>query len=194
MERNGIFYISESYTRNDYLALNLDENSSNKDWKRAVDIFYERIYGRFLKPADLLSNEVEKNGFAIMTLLTPVIETLAQFKEGINNSRGCSKDLYIRFLQSEFSDLFNRQKLAESFYHGVRCGILHSAQTQNNVVLTTQDVPIRVDNNRCIFINVPRMLERVKCYIKEYTERLVAGEDRELRCNFITKMECICNR
>jgi hypothetical protein len=47
MYHNAI-YISPRYSLDNYLELNLSINSNKQDWKSAIDIFVDRIEGRFL--------------------------------------------------------------------------------------------------------------------------------------------------
>ena len=117
---------------------NLDLSSSaNDDWGKAIKFFEKRINERYVQPIDvLITAEKElkatdkKFGFTIMSIDCLLIETLQSFREGVTDSSGQSKELFVRFLRqsSSFSPHFNK-KQAEEFYKKVRCNLLHQAQT-----------------------------------------------------------------
>jgi hypothetical protein len=58
METKGEVNISPQYSRDDYHNLKLSETSSTPDWERAVNIFVDRIQGRYINQIDLLSNDI----------------------------------------------------------------------------------------------------------------------------------------
>ena len=110
MEAKGEINISPNYNKDSYLNLNLTLQSSEFDWNTAVTIFKDRIEGRFLNQIDLLSNDVNANGFTIMALNCLLIETLYQFKEGKDKTPSrCNKDVYSNFLIQEFPGVFNKK-------------------------------------------------------------------------------------
>lgn len=76
--------------------------------------------------------------FSIMALNCLLIETLQHFYLGIDETpTRINKTNYINFLTSRkpYKSKFNN-KTARNFYKGVRCGILHQAQTKRNTQLT----------------------------------------------------------
>ena len=50
----GIF-ISDNHTSSDYRRLHLQINSDREAWNNAINIFSERIYGRFINQIELLN-------------------------------------------------------------------------------------------------------------------------------------------
>ena len=118
MEAKGEINISPNYNKDSYLNLNLTLQSSEFDWNTAVTIFKDRIEGRFLNQIDLLSNDVNANGFTIMALNCLLIETLYQFKEGKDKTPSrCNKDVYSNFLIQEFPGVFNIKKYSRIFLY-----------------------------------------------------------------------------
>ncbi|PZR20504.1 MAG: hypothetical protein DI539_10660 [Flavobacterium psychrophilum] len=78
--------ISPKYYQSDWRALDLTKNNKN-DWSKAIDIFKDRIEGRYLKQIEALDTNADKDirfysGFAIMSLTCLLIETLEQFWTG----------------------------------------------------------------------------------------------------------------
>lgn len=152
MEVNGKIYISNSYTKNEYINLDLSTESSEEDWKKAIDIFKDRIESRFLKPIELLLNNESKDTqyeFSALSIMTFLIETFKQFRDGIvvekerekliyKDENNQSKvyitiDIYTDFLS--IKPFFLIRDEAELFYTNVRCGLLHQAELKDNVVI-----------------------------------------------------------
>ena len=78
METKGEINISPQYSRDDYHKLKLSTTSSESDWKCAVNILKDRIQGRYINQIDLLSDDINANGFTIMALNCLLIEALYQ--------------------------------------------------------------------------------------------------------------------
>lgn len=152
MEVNGKIYISNRYTKNEYINLDLSTESSEEDWKKAIDIFKDRIESRFLKPIELLLNNESKDTqyeFSALSIMTFLIETFKQFRDGIvvekerekliyKDENNQSKvyitiDIYTDFLS--IKPFFLIRDEAELFYTNVRCGLLHQAELKDNVVI-----------------------------------------------------------
>ena len=192
MQKSGEKYISKNYRKEDYLRIGLNESSPENDWDMAVIIFHERIHGRFIEPAiELLKDD--NYGFAVMAILTLLIEALAQFRKGLEHTKNCSKKEYTEFLMTVFPTVFTKKDYAERFYDGIRCGILHSAQTQNNTILSTEGTAIRYKEND-LYVNINEFLRLVSDYIAQYELDLKNANNAELRKMFVQKMNYVCTR
>lgn len=76
-----------------------------QDWEIAINIFEDRIYGRFLNHIALIERRLS-SGFAVMALDCLLCETLEQFYEGREKSERYGKT-FINFLTtSSFKDFF----------------------------------------------------------------------------------------
>ena len=108
MENNGI-KISPKFTQKDWLDLDLSKNS-NENWSKAIEIFQDRIEGRYFKQIEALDNNIDTSirlfsGFAIMSITCLLIETLEQFWTGnIASSRINAKS------KKNFFSLFRLKK------------------------------------------------------------------------------------
>lgn len=194
VERYGRAYISPDYLREDFLALHLDLDSPEGDWRKAILIFEDRFQGRYFNPVfSLLQNE-NQNGFAAMALVCLLIETLFQFEEGLPVTQpGRNRESYVNFLRRELPDVFDREEKAEAFYKDIRCGILHSAQTKNGSQLTFgKDYVAELLDKGGIRVDVRNLAERIFEYYKNYTRCLHDSCNRYLRENFLKKMRHIC--
>lgn len=89
--------ISPRFFAADWLAL---DAHVTKDWVRAVEIFEDRIEGRFLQPIrSTISNRW--SGFAVLALDALLVETLQQFWEGVRRTPSRVSSNGCRQLQSE---------------------------------------------------------------------------------------------
>jgi len=194
METKGEINISPNYNKDSYLNLNLSLNSCESKWKKAIEIIKDRIEGRYIKQIDLLLNDVNANGFAIMALNCLLIETLFQFREGEEETPRPNSKTYPAFLLQEFSSAFKNQKTAKSFYKNIRCGILHSAQTKDQSRLSDrEDVVVTFEGNTLI-VSVKGLSLLLKMYFEHYLQKLADPNEVTLRNNFINKMNFVCRK
>lgn len=196
MEHLGETYISVSYTRDNYVNLNLRMRSENTIWNSAIDMFIDRIEGRYINVIKrmLSDNTIMIDGFPVMALDCLLIETLLQFRNGWDETQGPNKTQYSNFLLSAFpSEFHNVRTLADKFYKNIRCGILHSAQTKNGSQLTFgKPFAINEINERQISVDVVKMTYRIFDYFYLYIDELFNENNDYLRYNFMCKMNYIC--
>lgn len=196
--KNSIFLISPKYTNSDYkIARDSD------DWTKMIEIFTDRLEGRFLNPIRLITKDDsgigEFAGFSILALDCLIIETLQQFYDGLNKTpKYKGKEKFKSFLTNSafFNKVFDN-KMADIFYEHFRCGLLHQGQTMQKSLIktgqTTMIIPVTPDN-----LNVGFKLDRQKFHnaleqeIKSYVTRLINNTDKSIRENFIKKMNFIC--
>jgi hypothetical protein len=173
------------------------------DWTKRVEIFEDRIEGRFLKPVRLIADDnelCEFAGFSILALDCLIVETLNQFYSGIDETTGNHSKAFWEFFKKSpfFKDHFSK-KTAEIFYSHFRCGLLHQAQTKKkSVVRMDQDAMIQpVDNDDVslgLIVDRTKFHEALENEIADYRKKLIVGgeENAELRDNFVKKMNIIC--
>ena len=155
--------ISPQYYQKDWNDLDLDKNNI-ADWNKAIEIFKDRIDGRYFSQIEVLDKHKIRNtgihsGFAIMSLTCLLIETLEQFWEGrIETSRksltgkklswftkwfkknnDISNDALAFFSFFQRSDalksFFDTKEKANVFYVKFRCGLLHQGQTKGKSLI-----------------------------------------------------------
>lgn len=194
METKGEINISPQYSREDYHKLNLSATSDSSIWECAVDIFKDRIQGRYINQIDLLSNDINANGFTIMALNCLLIEALYQFENGLKETKGSNKEVYSNYLKQIDPISFGVGTVAEDFYSNIRCGILHSAQTKAESRLTDRDGFVVAVENKVLIVSVAGVTNLVKSYFTSYTSRLLDSKEQELRKKFIKKMTFVCRK
>lgn len=200
MFRNEI-YISPRYTLDDYLELNLTLESDEHSWRKAVDIFADRIEGRFLLLIQQYSDKITKDNsnidysFSSMALCCLLIETLHQFYNGLNETvfRG-HRDAFVNFLVRSicFRQHFNR-RTASYFYYDIRNGILHQAQTKRNTQLSVGQEKMVIEIQNGIRLDVVKFKDELINEYEAYLALLRQRSNEGIRENFIKKMSYIMN-
>ena len=121
--------ISPKYVAADWIKIAL---CREEDWKKAIEIFIDRLDGRFLRYIRQI--EFKKySGFVVMALDCLIIETLQQFYTGVQDTpikKG--RDYFITFLTRGTFGHFFTEDLANKFYHDIRNGILHQAEIKGS--------------------------------------------------------------
>ena len=182
------------WTVEDWKALDF---STEEEWQRGVDIFEDRIRGRFLGIVEAIQ-DYEFSGFAVMALDCLLIETLQQFYEGkAETPRGQSGEYFRRFLTgTSFSEFFDTKK-ADMLYSSIRCGILHQAEIKGSSHIWIKEgtplVSCAEDDNG-LLINRRLFHKQLECEFSHYVARLRQHDplDEELRERFKRKMDVIC--
>ena len=196
MYTNNQRFISENETRGDYINLGLEIGSTKGNWKSAVEMFRNRICGRYFDQIEMLLNmDAVKNGFASMALCCLLIDTLMQFREGFEKTpEGQNKRYYIKFLEEQFPDVFE-EKTAKAFYSDIRCGIMHSGQTKNGSCLTPdRDYVVKLLSDGILMVDVNNLYMIIRRYFEKYCEELLNRHDLMLCNHFIIKMDDITRR
>jgi len=191
--------------------------SLEDDWDTAIEIFEDRIKYRYLNAIQVLQDDDTEHylahkqrrfGFAMMALACLLIETLAQFYEGLEDSDEArtklslnNTDFYVRFLTERsfvLKSAFDDRK-ALAFYRTIRCGILHQAETKEGSTirffddrdysdkpfdLLTDGVSLRI-----YWAEFHRLVKRE---FDAYCTHLKANNLPDLRDNFKRKMNFIC--
>jgi len=185
--------ISPHYTDDDWRKLSF---STEDEWQTAIDIFEDRFRGRFLEPISRIEGYTCA-GFAVLALDCLLIETLQQFREGVPRTpSGQSKTFFVCFLtKTSFRSYFTTKKMAEKFYHQIRCGILHQAEVkENSKVLIRKDTPLikYTDDRKGLVINRRLFHQQLVQEFEDCVARLREPSNQELRKGFKTKMDYIC--
>ncbi len=205
--------ISPRFTAEDWKAIDFAKEAA---WPRAIEIFKDRIDGRFLTPIRMILC-YPWSGFAVLALDSLLVETLQQFWEGAirtpsEKKKGCeceqcecrrlrSQDYFVAFLSSGalFPSGFTKAS-AELFYKKVRSGILHQAQvTGTSRVRRAENVPLVRTNiepqgqgkARGITVNPIKFHRGIEKAFEQYTTLLLDATQGERRARFRAKMDAI---
>lgn len=185
-------YISPKYSVDHWQKLTF---STEDEWQKAIDIFEDRIRGRFLEPISCIEGYAYA-GFAVLALDCLLIENLQQFREGQTQTPDRkSQEYFVRFFtETSFSSYFTKE-MAEMFYDQIRCGILHQAEVKENSRIR-MDTPLikYTDDGKGLLINRKLFHQQLVREFEAYIARLREGSNQELRVKFKRKMDYICRK
>jgi hypothetical protein len=171
----------------------------------AAAYFHERLSLRYLSPIKILQDHgtYQGEGFSIVAIQCSLIEFLESTIKGLTYhylrsgerlgpyEYSGSKDLFVSFLVGRlpFANEFTEQ-LAQDFYEGVRCGLLHEASTKKSWTIWGQEPTGKVIDavHKIVYRNnfQVALLE----FIEWYEERLVS--DTPIQEAFIRKFDSLC--
>lgn len=207
MSMSADTYIAGSKTEGDWLAFRASlVAGSDAVWEAAFeDYFRPRLALRYLEPIKVLQNNgtCQGEGFSIAAIQCTLIEFLESTARGLKyrylsngeklgpNEYSSSKAIFIAFLRDRkpFSNTFNKSS-ALDFYAGVRCGLLHEAQTKNGwkILAKSQDNFIADVKERIVYRDnfQSGLLE----YVESYKATLLS--DGTLQSAFVRKFDSLC--
>lgn len=118
-----------------------------------------------------------------------LIETIESFKQGIGDTSGNSKKMFVDFFKSETNfKLF--EKKTDLFYSKVRCGILHQGETTGGWILLRKGKQLFDSEN--LKISPKKFLDEIEISLKKYKSLLENEDwDSEIWDNFRRKMRII---
>ncbi|WP_072386535.1 hypothetical protein [Hyphomicrobium sp. CS1BSMeth3] len=197
------YRIAPGYSSKDWKRLRLDEEKPDSaDWQRAVEMFRNRINGRFFAPVDTLVGLQEgcnqTFGFAILALDCLVIETIQGFRRGIVNHSGRSKELFVEFLTgwSLFKVALPRGAdalaLAKLVYTDCRCALLHSGATGGGLLVGISGNAFAFGRAGSLRINRTALHNGLKEEFEVYLAGLLDVNAVVARQNFKKKMNALC--
>lgn len=132
-----------------------------------------RFTERYLEPA--LDNR-KRHGFSILAIGCLMVETLESFRNGWSSTskRGRSEAAFCSFFQAhdEFKDL---RPVAHDFYHAVRCGILHQAETTDGWRVHRR-LGLFVESGGVRWVSACEFAEGLKSVLARYCDDLTQAE------------------
>jgi len=182
-------------------GLKLDDPAS-ADWDKAVDILAARIRDRYIQPVDFLIAAEENKppserryGFTVLAIDCLLVETLAAFIEGLEDTDGESKRIFRSFLRTrkQFAADFSNDEIANKFYKQFRCGILHQAETGGSSRVWSVG-PLLWVNGDSITVNRNKFHDSLKEEFQTYLTELRDPKNSTSRSNFRKKMDFISRR
>ena len=170
---------------------NFIKEEVNKE--KVANAIFHRYYDRYLKIFYFQSNKTSsytkkvnntvqvvscnefveefKSGFSIMTNCCLLIETIATFFEGQNETKKPGKETFKLIFQKAGSyknDLSCCEN--EEFYKNVRCGLLHQGETYGKFIIR-RDTPKLFDATTKT-INAKLFCDSLKLFLKSYKDEL----------------------
>lgn len=106
------------------------ELKERRDRKEIAKFIRDRFSERYIEPL----RGSRKHGFCTMAICCLMIEALESFWQGWSDAKGKSEEAFRHFFErcsEQNLELQVFSPIAKDFYKGVRCGILHQAETTN---------------------------------------------------------------
>jgi hypothetical protein len=166
----------------------------SRDKEKLANFIYDRLYGRYIKPFELSSEDYVlnyKNGFAIMASCCLLIETYVSFSEKeFRDTKSKSGKTFGYFFTTEkrFYKLATGGRkpdgtiadkkdggLPNDFYENVRCGILHNAETKNGWTITRKRA-VEYFDSQTKTINATKFANRLKATLGDYKIQLMSSD------------------
>lgn len=176
--------LSRNVTVRDYL-----EFVENKEIEKIANFIKERFKERYIEP---VKSTKHKSGFAIMALSCLMIEALESFRNGKESTKGESDATFTSFFKYAYD---NNLKLgifhgiADDFYKGVRCGLLHQAETTDGWRIMRKGVLFDESSK---IINANKFIEGIEEYLNFYCQELKKSDwNDKIWENLRNKMKAI---
>ncbi len=180
------------FSMSDIESLIVDE--TNK--KQLADIIFHRYYDRYLKPFYFSSptqqtytetvneNEVKslknefttefKSGFVIMTNCCLLIEVIATYFEGANETTKSGSETF-KAVFKKANEYSNELKIFENehFYRNIRCGLLHQGETYGKFKIRRSGALL---NKEHLTINAKLFCDKLKDFLNSYRQELMTAK------------------
>ncbi|MDB2612605.1 gamma-glutamylcyclotransferase [Flavobacteriaceae bacterium] len=187
-------------------------------WKKAIEVFENRIQTRFLNPIEKIKYEqLDKGeGFSITLIAVVLMEAMAAFQFGKRYVERKANKSYNSISPSEYTssaglyrDLFkdsnplNRNTNSEvrkRFYSYIRCGLVHEARTKGPELIISNTSERNTNSEKYYYkegahyiFNRDIFIDRLKEHFKNYLNKLNQPKEIQLRKNLVFKIDEICN-
>jgi hypothetical protein len=177
-------------------------------WRRAAcDYFHTRVATRYLDPiaAIMKLKRNQGEGFSIVAIQCSMIEFLESTVQGVSycyrpwgsatqlsaHEYSDSQLLFVDFLRKRepFKEDFKTKRIAQDFYVGVRCGLLHEAKTKNAwLIQANGPAVIGLQPKKILYRN--NFQKALEEFIRSYETDLESNT--HLQEAFIRKFDSLC--
>ena len=96
-----------------------------------------------------------------------MIETMASFKQGEKDTKGKSQKMFEDFFATEEKYFPEFKDISIDFYKSIRCGILHLAETTNELRILRKDALLDKSNRT---INGTKFVKSLEKSLENYVE------------------------
>lgn len=138
-----------------------------------------------------------RTGFAIMTNMCLLIETLQGFRYGLQSSQDAGLELFNQFFREKNTEsVFGKlgcnelDNKKEGFYASVRCGLLHQGETLHGWTINSSYEKALAPQTR--EINAQKFLKLMRAVLAGYKQELMNADlDSPLWNNYVLKLRTI---
>ncbi len=136
-----------------------------------VRLFDERIRGWILEPARTLEKADQHSGYALLNLVLPYFEMIAQCAAGTTSDHR-SGSFFVNGLKAVLGPRCPDDVFLSAFYSAVRCGCFHDGLAREDVVLSGSFAEAVEVLSGVFQVNPHRLLDVVESHFKQYLARL----------------------
>jgi hypothetical protein len=163
---------------------------SEEKWKTAVEIFHDRIHGRYLTILDRVQT-MNNGGFVLVAMDCALVETLQQFRDGVLDSTGKSTEIFKKAMKRPPFNL--DETTATVFHKAVRCGLLHKTQTDRGSRISRAGPLTQFEDGQLV-VNRDIFHLLVKEAYADYESSILSPRNTRLRRRFEEKMNDIAEK
>lgn len=153
-----------------------------------ADVFEAQVMGWLVEPANHLRYS-QHAGYAILSIVLPYFESIAQFIEG--KKRGSEKQ-FIVGLRAVFPEVpeGTPEGIFSELYDQLRCGIFHRGIAKGKVqIFPGGDFPIAIEWDSagqvtCIKVVPVNLIDPIVDHLRSYVAKLREPNNADLRRNF----------
>lgn len=182
--------LAKGFRISQYQAALADGENGRTDIANAI---HQRFSERYLNPITAPPPE-QKHGFAMMAVACLMIEALQSFRRGWldTSKRGRAEQAFCSFFDEH--DAFSAFRgHARDFYKGVRCGLLHQAETTDGWRIRRDQSQLLTVTTSGRIIDAKRFTDALRGALDRYRDDLKAASwnDDLWRC-LKRKMKQVC--
>ena len=167
-----------------------DEFPNGMNLDNKIEVYFDRVLGWQLTPAQDTANNVKHSGFAVLQIVMSFFESIAKYREGYCNKDESKEffkkgfELVFPQIQEAIPELKHRDELLNKIYGNIRCGLYHASLTGTGIVITGQTTSIVEIHPNLIIMNPHRIVEPLEIYLRNYVRDLRDIKNIELRKKF----------
>jgi hypothetical protein len=143
---------------------------SSRDAGEISKLISRRFTERYLDPT--LADQNVKHGFTTMAIACLMVEALESFRQGWTDTTGRSKQAFCSFFDAHDEFALCRGH-AESFWHDIRCGILHQAETRGGWLILRRGPLI---DSRARSVNASAFMHKLERVLNLYCRELAEAD------------------
>jgi hypothetical protein len=178
--------LASGFTVGDYL-----DARNAQDRNVIAEGIHRRFTERYLEPVS--GSATKRHGFTMMAIACLMIEALESFRRGWvdTGKRGQSEQAFCSFFDAE-SVFAPFRGHVRDFYKGVRCGILHQAETTMGWRIR-RDGDLLSTDGTILTINATKFVRALQKVLDRYRDMLkAAGWDDESWVLLRKKLDRVC--
>lgn len=178
--------LSNGTTVAEYRALVANRNRS-----KIAEMIQQRFTERYLDPVTERSSTA-MHGFTMLAVCCLMVEALEAFCQGVDETPSPNRKAFQDFF-NRYDDFAELRPLVRQFYKGVRCGILHQAETTKRWRVHKRPGALVSTHGQINWISAAEFARRMRNVLDEYCEKLKGDDwDSKVWRSARSKLKAVC--